>query len=49
MFSRDLRPGLDDEDDAAAADAEEDTDLWATSSASASDPGGSGRAPENRV
>ena len=44
MLSRDLRPGLTDEEDEEEAEAEDD--LCMASSAPGSDPGGNGRAPE---
>ena len=43
-MSRDLRPGLTDEEDEEEAEAEDD--LCMASSAPGSDPGGNGRAPE---
>ena len=43
-MSRDLRPGLTDEEDEEEAEAEDD--LCMASNAPGSDPGGNGRAPE---
>ena len=43
-MSRDFRPGFADEEEEEEAAA---TDRWIASSASGSDPGGNGRAPES--